>query len=160
MVDKNTAQKIGLSFAKLLVKVQIEKTLPKCIYFKKEKGQIIEQRIIYDWKTTICGKCKKYRHSTEVCRKNKEKEAVATKDKSKEEGEKVDVTVLVINGEGSKKSDVNVQPKEAWVQVAGQQNQNIKPTQTTMAKLHNETQLTGRGYPTGKQTLNTSNCFQ
>lgn len=48
MVNKNTELKNGLSFAKLLVEVQIGKSQPEMIYFRNEKGQLIEQQVSYD----------------------------------------------------------------------------------------------------------------
>lgn len=71
MVDKNIEEKLGLNFAKLLVEVKIGGKLPDMIYFRNEKGLVIEQRVTYDWKPMICDVCHKYGHSTEVCRKNK-----------------------------------------------------------------------------------------
>lgn len=69
MVDRNIEQKNGLNFVKLGVEVQIIETLLEQVYFKIEKGQIMEQQITYDWQPTICGICSKYGH-----RKNKANE--------------------------------------------------------------------------------------
>ncbi|XP_059291730.1 uncharacterized protein LOC132045203 [Lycium ferocissimum] len=73
MVDKNTENKLGFNFAKLLVEVKIGSKLPDVIYFKNERGNIIEQHVTYDWKPYVCTICQKYRHSVEECRRNKAK---------------------------------------------------------------------------------------
>ncbi|XP_019233469.1 PREDICTED: uncharacterized protein LOC109214047 [Nicotiana attenuata] len=74
MVDKNTEKKVGLNFARLLVEVKIGEQFPESIFFKNEKGIIIEQRITYDWKPSVCEECQKYGHTGENCRRTKEKE--------------------------------------------------------------------------------------
>ncbi|XP_059315537.1 uncharacterized protein LOC132066188 [Lycium ferocissimum] len=68
MVDKSTEKKIGL---KLLVEVRIGAALPTTVSFLNEKGNLIEQRVIYDWQPTICKVCKKYGHAEDTYRKNK-----------------------------------------------------------------------------------------
>lgn len=69
MVDRNTEKKIGLNFARLLVEVEVDTTLPDDVFFKNEKGILIEQKIQYDWKPVICKYCKKYGDAETKCRK-------------------------------------------------------------------------------------------
>lgn len=81
MVDQNTERKIGLNFARLMVEVDMNAALPDIINFRNEKGQLIEQKVTYEfsqkikikltyeWKSTLCTYCKKYGHSEEICRK-------------------------------------------------------------------------------------------
>lgn len=71
MVDRITEKKAGLNFARLLVKVKIGAQLPKEIYFRNEKGVVIDQNIIYEWKSSVYGTYHKYGHTTDLCRKNK-----------------------------------------------------------------------------------------
>lgn len=78
MVDKNTQEKMSLSFAKLLVKVQLGKNLSEVVQFKNEKGKIVEQHVTYDWKPSMCKICHKYGHSDANCRKNKIKNPKAS----------------------------------------------------------------------------------
>lgn len=68
MEDKNTKKKLGLNFAKLLVEVKVGEKLPKVIYFRNEKGSVIEQRVTYECRPSIC---KKYGHTKDICRKSK-----------------------------------------------------------------------------------------
>ncbi|XP_019252859.1 PREDICTED: uncharacterized protein LOC109231671 [Nicotiana attenuata] len=58
VVDKNTEKKLGLNFARLLVEVKIGDQIPKTIYFKNEKGVIVEQRVTCDWKPSVMNKAK------------------------------------------------------------------------------------------------------
>ncbi|XP_060211616.1 uncharacterized protein LOC132639151 [Lycium barbarum] len=74
MVDKNTEKKVGLNFAKLLVEVKIGSALPDTIYFRNERGKVIEQKVMYDWKPSMCSICQKYGHTAEICRRNKANE--------------------------------------------------------------------------------------
>ncbi|XP_060211647.1 uncharacterized protein LOC132639194 [Lycium barbarum] len=68
MADKNTEKKIGLNFARLLIEVDVDTPLPDKVYFRNEKGNIIEQKVQYDWKPVLCKYCKKYGHSEVECR--------------------------------------------------------------------------------------------
>ncbi|WMV58886.1 hypothetical protein MTR67_052271 [Solanum verrucosum] len=54
MVDHNTERKVGLNFARLLLEVEMDTTLPEVILFRSEKGNLIEQKVLYDWKPTLC----------------------------------------------------------------------------------------------------------
>lgn len=38
---------------------------------KMKKRMLIEQRVLYDWKPTLCKHCKKYGHDEGECRKKK-----------------------------------------------------------------------------------------
>ncbi|KAH0773408.1 hypothetical protein KY290_010545 [Solanum tuberosum] len=66
IVDKNTERKAGLNFARLMVEVDMDTILPESISFKNEKGQLIKQKVSYEWKPTLCQYCKKYGHSEEI----------------------------------------------------------------------------------------------
>ncbi|XP_019263718.1 PREDICTED: uncharacterized protein LOC109241432 [Nicotiana attenuata] len=71
MVDSNTEKKIGLSFARLLVEVQMDTKLPDKVVFKNERGLLMEQKVQYDWKPTLCKVCRKYGHDEQVCKNKK-----------------------------------------------------------------------------------------
>ncbi|XP_019248818.1 PREDICTED: uncharacterized protein LOC109228098 [Nicotiana attenuata] len=94
MVDRNTENKIGLNFARLLIEVDVDSPLPDKVQFRNEKGALIEQRIQYDWKPVLCKQCHKYGHSEEDCRRKKQtappKQQTVdpeVKDTNKEQGE-------------------------------------------------------------------------
>lgn len=42
MVDHNTEKKVGLNFARLLVEVNMNADLPNEVFFRNEKGIVIE----------------------------------------------------------------------------------------------------------------------
>lgn len=65
-----------------MVEVGINAMLLEMISFKNEKGKLIDKKVIYEGRPTLCTYSKKYGHSKDVCRK-KEK----TKDKSSTNGE-------------------------------------------------------------------------
>lgn len=69
MVDQNTKRKVDLQFARILVEVEFDAQLPDTILFRNEKGQLIEQRVSYDWKPALYIYCHAYGHAKEVCRK-------------------------------------------------------------------------------------------
>lgn len=71
MVDNHTEKKIGLTIARLLIEVDMNAKLPDKVYFRNEKGNLVEQKLQYDWKPTLCEHCQKYGHSEEECRKKK-----------------------------------------------------------------------------------------
>lgn len=65
MVDHNTEKKLGLNYARLLIEVELDSKLPEIVLFKNEKGNVIEQKVTYDWWPILCKHCKKYDHSEE-----------------------------------------------------------------------------------------------
>lgn len=79
MVDHSTEKKLGLNFARLLVEVRMDTELPEVVMFSNEKGQLIRQKVQYDWKPTLCKCCGKYGHSQDSCQK-KQTQKVETKD--------------------------------------------------------------------------------
>ncbi|XP_070024779.1 uncharacterized protein [Nicotiana sylvestris] len=54
MIDNNTKKKTGLNFSRVLIEVEMEAQLPNKVWFKNEKGALIEQKVIYDWKPGLC----------------------------------------------------------------------------------------------------------
>ncbi|WMV06757.1 hypothetical protein MTR67_000142 [Solanum verrucosum] len=69
MVDKQTEKKLGLSYARLLVEVNVGKTLLEEVLFRNEKGVVITQSVTYDWRPSLCDHCHKYGHDKDNCRK-------------------------------------------------------------------------------------------
>ena len=49
--------------------MSILKKLLTYVHFEDEKGIIQQQGIEFEWKPTICEKCKKYGHEAEQCKK-------------------------------------------------------------------------------------------
>lgn len=69
MVDHNIERKVGLSFVRLLIEVEMKVELPNKVFFENEKGELIKQKVQYDWKPTQCNFCKKYGHNEGICKK-------------------------------------------------------------------------------------------
>lgn len=69
MADKNTMEKNMVNFARVLVEMPILDRIPVHIHFEDEQGMIQQQRVEFEWKPVFCGKCKKYGHEEEHCKK-------------------------------------------------------------------------------------------
>lgn len=63
--DECTAHKLRISYARLLVEVDITKKLREHINIKDEKGNIFQQPVEYEWKPLFCERCQKVGH---VCK--------------------------------------------------------------------------------------------
>lgn len=69
--DECTAHKLRVSYARILVEVDITKKLRDFITIKDLKEKVIKQPVEYEWKPLFCEKCKKMGHMcTTVTRKN------------------------------------------------------------------------------------------
>lgn len=68
-VDRATTQKERLTYAHVLVEVKPHKKYPNSIMFEDERGRIVEYEVFYDKKPILCGKCKKFGHEMQECRK-------------------------------------------------------------------------------------------
>ncbi|XP_075083268.1 uncharacterized protein LOC142167018 [Nicotiana tabacum] len=128
MVDQNTEKKLGLNFARLLVEVGMDTILPDCILFRNEKGSVVEQKVIYDWKPTLCKFCNKYGHSEAECRKKKGPKTDEQKEKTAQEGIRTDKPnskdpkekqQIQKSGEGQKelplKEKIQEQANSVWI---------------------------------------------
>lgn len=60
--DECTTRQSRISFARVLVEVDITKPLPTAIKYANEKGDLVDQRVIYDWIPFFCSKCQKVGH--------------------------------------------------------------------------------------------------
>nr|XP_009596610.1 uncharacterized protein LOC104092659 [Nicotiana tomentosiformis] len=123
MVDQNTEKKVSLNFARLLIEVEVDTKLPDKVFFRNEKGMLIEQKINYDWKPILCKYFHKYGHNEEDCRKKKGTQALV---QQKEQEKSKMVKTQVETELGGKKTRVQVvkepngkgengKNKEGWV---------------------------------------------
>ncbi|KAM3337729.1 hypothetical protein P3S68_032054 [Capsicum galapagoense] len=69
MVDQHTEKKVGLRFARLLIEVEMDSALPDIVWFKNERGMLVEKKVLYDWRPILCQYCTKYGHKESECRK-------------------------------------------------------------------------------------------
>ncbi|MDV3201195.1 MAG: DUF4283 domain-containing protein, partial [Sweet potato little leaf phytoplasma] len=75
MVDKVTQDRNRSNFARVLVEVD-PSILPDEVFFEDDNGNVITQKVTYEWKPVLCGKCTMYGHDSKMCRKNTKKEEV------------------------------------------------------------------------------------
>ncbi|KAL2931142.1 putative ATP-dependent RNA helicase DHR2 [Bienertia sinuspersici] len=73
-VNNITLNKDRLSYAHILVEVELDKELPDYIRFQNEKGILIQKSIEYEWRPTYCAACNKYGHPTNKCNKQIKKQ--------------------------------------------------------------------------------------
>lgn len=126
MVDKNTEKEVELNFARLLVEVKIGDQFPEIVYFKNEKGTIVEQKVTYDWKPSVCDVCSEYGHTGKKCRKNKAKEI----GKPTQENDRMRVVqVEGITGSPSRQTEQVAQTELQKQAEIGRDNKNGKATQ-------------------------------
>lgn len=74
-MDQMTLKKQRLQFARVLIDMEIQPNPPEIIQFISEDGNLLEQKITYEWKPIRCGKCKGYGHGNEECRFEQIKQA-------------------------------------------------------------------------------------
>ncbi|KAG5577524.1 hypothetical protein H5410_057658 [Solanum commersonii] len=73
--DKATTNRERMTYAKLLVEIPLNQEYPTCIMFENENGNIVEQRVEYEWKPVLCTKCKNFGHENSECRRKENGEA-------------------------------------------------------------------------------------
>ncbi|XP_058746350.1 uncharacterized protein LOC131619250 [Vicia villosa] len=62
VTNECTAKKLRISYAKLLVEIDITQELPKKINIKGHEGSVTKQAVEYEWKPAYCDICKKIEH--------------------------------------------------------------------------------------------------
>ncbi|XP_010694730.1 uncharacterized protein LOC104907492 [Beta vulgaris subsp. vulgaris] len=68
-MDKATISKDRLQYARVMVEPQLQQRLPDTILFCNDYGRVVEQRVEYEWRPTLCHKCEGIGHGEEECRK-------------------------------------------------------------------------------------------
>lgn len=91
--DECTSQQKRISYARLLVEVDITQPLIYRVPIEDDKGLMVEQQVIYEWVPMFCHKCHKLGH---ICKEKKESTVqkpqqqwvpkVSEKDKGKDKG--------------------------------------------------------------------------
>lgn len=62
MTDECTASKLRVSYAQILVEVDITKHLVKEIDIKDNEGRMLKQEVDCEWKPSFCESCQKIGH--------------------------------------------------------------------------------------------------
>ncbi|XP_074305375.1 uncharacterized protein LOC141640494 [Silene latifolia] len=68
-MDGAPAEKIRLSYARVMVELQMDQKLPEKVYFLDENGQLVMVPVEYEWKPISCTSCKGMDHDSNQCRK-------------------------------------------------------------------------------------------
>ncbi|KAG5598713.1 hypothetical protein H5410_030083 [Solanum commersonii] len=61
--DECTTQASRISFARILIEMDVTRPLPKMIKIRDSKGKMLEQQVWYEWKPLFCQKCLQVGHS-------------------------------------------------------------------------------------------------
>ncbi|XP_074300867.1 uncharacterized protein LOC141632200 [Silene latifolia] len=63
--DDATEQKTRLGFGRVMVELKLGQAFPNVIKFLDEKQQVMEVKVVYEWKPCVCTKCKRIGHEKE-----------------------------------------------------------------------------------------------
>ncbi|RZB52267.1 hypothetical protein D0Y65_048636 [Glycine soja] len=91
MTDECTANRLRVSYARILVEMDITNELPQTITIADNEGEKIQQAIEYEWRPLFCNKCQKVGHSCDKPKVRKQwkpkqvKQSVANVEFKKEE---------------------------------------------------------------------------
>lgn len=109
--DECTSQQRRISYARLLVEVDITKPLQYNVKIEREKGVVIDQKIYYEWVPPYCQSCQKVGH---VCKENVEKKGVQGQQKQwvKKIQVSSEITVNTMEKQKEKLIDEWIQPKK------------------------------------------------
>ncbi|XP_074305100.1 uncharacterized protein LOC141640037 [Silene latifolia] len=69
--DPATEMKTRLGFARVMVELNLGQVFPKSLKFLDEKKQEVIIDIVYEWKPSLCTRCKQLGHEKDQCRKGK-----------------------------------------------------------------------------------------
>ncbi|XP_030502339.1 uncharacterized protein LOC115717493 [Cannabis sativa] len=97
MVDQHTKDRTRIQFARILVEMDISDSPPRSFQFLNEYGQLIEQRIDYEWLPVKCKNCLGFGHIMADCRRDEMKKKLTSKDKPKPGFAQQQVTDVVSN---------------------------------------------------------------
>ncbi|XP_070016952.1 uncharacterized protein LOC142164345 [Nicotiana tabacum] len=85
--DKLTAHVDRVSYARVLIEVDITQPLPDVLPVIMAEGKIWEQNVEYEWKPTFCQNCNLFGHMTEKCPQKQAQQAMKETEQEKKEGE-------------------------------------------------------------------------
>lgn len=61
-VDECTAKQTRVSFARMLVKINVTRNMPDEITIMGPSGRFLEQTVVYEWKPSFCEVCQVIGH--------------------------------------------------------------------------------------------------
>ncbi|XP_074265580.1 uncharacterized protein LOC141588019 [Silene latifolia] len=68
--DQATMDKTRLGYARVMVELTVGNKFPSKVRFKDEAGSIVSLPVEYEWKPSLCDKCKGIGHETTTCQKD------------------------------------------------------------------------------------------
>lgn len=71
MTDKCTTNKLRVSYARVLVEVDVSVELKEEIIIRDPRGSKLIHKVKYEWKTPFCKKCNKVGHEFDMNPKQK-----------------------------------------------------------------------------------------
>lgn len=96
--DECTTQQLRVSFARLLVEIDVTLPMPNSIQIEGPDGQVVKQQVIYEWKPAFCKVCKQVGHDCST----KQKKTVKTKAVWKPKPQSQPVTSTDADGQPTK----------------------------------------------------------
>jgi hypothetical protein len=67
VTDECTAHKLRISYARMLVEVDVTQALPQDITIRDNEGNTMKQPVEYEWRPLLCDRCQKLGH---ICEKD------------------------------------------------------------------------------------------
>nr|XP_009798866.1 PREDICTED: uncharacterized protein LOC104245019 [Nicotiana sylvestris] len=67
--DECTIETMRISYARMLIEMDITRPLPRSVKVQDPKGRLIQQEVVYDWEPTYCSKCLKIGHDCAVIKR-------------------------------------------------------------------------------------------
>lgn len=74
--DKCTLSKVKLGFARILVEMDSSGDFPDLIDLIDEQGNVFRQKVVYDWKPSVCSICRRFGHLGKDCKNNRQEKMV------------------------------------------------------------------------------------
>ncbi|XP_021734954.1 uncharacterized protein LOC110701649 [Chenopodium quinoa] len=70
--DEGTSRQLRVSFARLLVEVDVTKPLPNSVWVESPSSELIEIKVLFEWTPPFCKKCNKVGHDCAMPQKKKQ----------------------------------------------------------------------------------------
>lgn len=75
IADMTTEERTHYQYARVLVEVDFEKEPKSTVFIRDERGEIVEQKVVLEWKPLICYVCGVLGHHGDKCRKKENPQA-------------------------------------------------------------------------------------
>lgn len=72
--DECTSRQLRVSFARLLIEMDVTQELPKSVFIEDPSGKVVEQQVHYEWAPPFCQTCKKVGHNCKAKKDGQKKQ--------------------------------------------------------------------------------------